>query len=55
VPAIRIGMTAGDGYAEAYYAQEIGLFRKAGIQAVIRRFSLPRWRALASRLHSTLP
>lgn len=38
-PVIRIGMTAGDGYAEAYYAQEIGLFKKAGIQADIRPFS----------------
>jgi len=38
-PVIRVGMTAGDAFAEAYYAQETGLFKKAGIRAEIRPFS----------------
>ncbi|HXP94740.1 MAG TPA: ABC transporter substrate-binding protein [Candidatus Binatia bacterium] len=36
---IRIGTTAGDAYAEAYYAQELGLFRQAGLRVELRMFS----------------
>ncbi len=38
-PVIRVGVTAGDAFAEAYYAQELGLFRKAGLPVEIRQFS----------------
>jgi NitT/TauT family transport system substrate-binding protein len=37
--AIRVGMTAGDAFAEAYYAQEMGFFHKAGLRVEIRPFS----------------
>lgn len=37
-PALRIGATANDTYAEAYYAQDMGFFTKAGLAAEITTF-----------------
>jgi NitT/TauT family transport system substrate-binding protein len=36
---LRVGIVAGDGFAEAYYAQELGLFKDAGMRVDIRTFS----------------
>lgn len=36
---LRIGATANDSFAEAYYAQDLGLFSKAGIDAEITTFA----------------
>jgi NitT/TauT family transport system substrate-binding protein len=36
---LRVGCTANDTYAEAYYAQDLGLFRKAGLAVDVKTFT----------------
>jgi NitT/TauT family transport system substrate-binding protein len=38
-PAVRVGVTSSDAFAEAYYAQQLGLFKKAGLNVVITPFT----------------
>ncbi len=37
--AVRVAATANDTYAEAYYAQELGLFKKAGLDVQLTTFA----------------
>ena len=37
-PVLRVGATANDTYAQAYYADELGLFSKAGLNVSISTF-----------------
>ena len=36
---LRVGATANDTYAEAYYAQDLGIFTKAGLAVEITTFT----------------
>jgi NitT/TauT family transport system substrate-binding protein len=38
-PVLRVGATANDTYAQAYYADELGLFSKAGLNVSISTFA----------------
>jgi len=38
-PVIRVGAVPVDGFAEAYYAQDLGLFQKAGLDVEITTFN----------------
>jgi NitT/TauT family transport system substrate-binding protein len=38
-PVIRLGVTASDAFAEGHYAQQLGLFKKAGLNVEITRFT----------------
>jgi NitT/TauT family transport system substrate-binding protein len=38
-PRLRVGVTPTDVFAEAYYAAELGLFRKAGLDVDVQTFS----------------
>ncbi len=38
-PLIRVGITIGDAYAEGYYAQDLGFFKKAGLHVQLTQFS----------------
>jgi NitT/TauT family transport system substrate-binding protein len=38
-PALRVGVTASDAFAEANYAQQLGLFKKAGLNVEITPFT----------------
>ena len=38
-PAIRVAATANDTYAEAYYADQLGAFKKAGLDVTIQTFT----------------
>src|SRR5215469_4384473 len=38
-PVIRIAINAGDAYAEAYFAQVLGFFQRAGLRVEIKGFS----------------
>ncbi len=38
-PPLRLGVTASDAFAEGYYAQEMGFFKKAGLNVEITRFT----------------
>ena len=38
-PVIRVGVTSSDAFAEAYYAAQLGLFKKAGLNVEITPFT----------------
>ncbi|HXF35227.1 MAG TPA: ABC transporter substrate-binding protein [Candidatus Acidoferrales bacterium] len=38
-PAIKVGVTASDAFAEVHYARELGLFKKAGLNVKITPFT----------------
>jgi NitT/TauT family transport system substrate-binding protein len=37
-PTLRVAATANDSYAEGYYAQELGFFKKAGLDVALQTF-----------------